>query len=145
MRKLFKDKKGEGMFLFYMLLIIVAGMFLALHFNTTMLILERGKLYAVADEAADRAVWAIYQYDEQDLESGGKPDVNADMSLAALIAQQVFASNGFVLQNAKAHMDGSYLVVEGDVGAAYKQPTLSGAVNNVWFHVEGRAPIAKVQ
>lgn len=145
MMKIFKDKKGEGMFLFYMMLIVIAGMFLALHFDTTMLILQRGKLYAIADEAANKAAWEVYKWDKQGIESGGKPNVSADMVLAASIAQKVFSDSGYTLQNAKAHLDGAYLVIEGDINSVYSQPILPAGTSNVRFHVEGRANLKKIK
>jgi len=125
MKKFLKDKKGNGMLVFFFLVFVIALMLYMYQTNTTRLILERSRLYTLADEAANKAAWEIYQYQSQNLNTTGQIDVNL-LQAAANKAVEFFKSKGYTLQNASAHLEGKYLVITGDVVTKYKEPVLPG-------------------
>jgi len=125
MKKLLKDKKGSSAFIFFFLVFVIALMLYMYHTNTTFLILERSRIYEMADEAANKAAWEIYQYQSQPLNSTGQIDANL-LQIASDKAINFFKSKGYTLQNASAHIEGNYLVITGNVVTKYKEPVLPG-------------------
>lgn len=125
MKNFLKDKRGSGAFVFFFLVFAIALMLYMYQANTTFLVLERSHLYALADEAANKAAWEIYQYQSQNLNTAGQIDVNL-LQAAANKAVEIFKSKGYTLQNASAHIEGKYLVITGDIVTKYREPVLPG-------------------
>lgn len=143
MRNFLKNKKGNGMLVFSFLIFTIISMFYIYQTGTTRLILERGYLYIIADEAANKAAWEIYQYESQNMNSTGQIDANL-LQIAANKAVEVFASKGYTLQNASAHIESGYLVITGNIVTKYKKPVLPDNDNYVGFSIEGRAVLKNI-
>lgn len=125
MKSFLKDKKGNGMLVFFFLVFVIALMLYMYQNNTTYLVLERSRLYTLADEAANKAAWEIYQYQSHNLSTKGQIDINL-LQAAANKAVEFFKSKGYTIQNTSAHIEGRYLVITGDVVTKYKEPVLPG-------------------
>lgn len=141
-----KDKKGSAMVIWFLGLILVTLMFLAMQVGTTRIIYEKSKLYTIADEAADKAAEELYEYQTDPLKNNGNVDLNTGLQLAANKAVSVFAQYGLTLNNPTVHFDKGFLVVDGTVSTPYVNPTLTTRnADNISFIIEGRSLIRKVR
>jgi Flp pilus assembly protein TadG len=141
-----KDKKGVSMVIWFLLVFIIVTAYIGFQFNTIALINERSKLYAIADESADKAAEELYEYQTDPLKNNGNVDLNTGLQMATNKAVSVFSQYGLTLNNPSAHFDKGYLVIDGTVSTPYMNPVLSSkGKTNIVFNVEGRALIRKVK
>jgi hypothetical protein len=143
MIKFIKDKRGISTYLWFVLIFIIIGMYVAFQVSNTVMINERAKIYAMADEAANKAAQEIYQYQKDTLSKEGQVDQDA-LDKGLIIAEDVFKSHGFTLLNPQIMLDKGYLVVKGDIVTPYKKPVISGGTDNIVFHIEGRSILKKL-
>lgn len=124
-RSFIKDKSGSAMLIWSLGLIAITFMFIAMQTGVTKIIYEKNRLYVIADEAANKAAWEIYQYQSQSMNANGQIDVNA-LQAAVNKAADVFKNYGLDLQNPLVHIEGGYLIVNGNVVTKYKEPVTAG-------------------
>lgn len=144
---IFKDKRGTGMILFYLLLIIVSFMFIFLYFNTFLLVNEKSMVDIIADEAITAAVHELYKIAYNEITTYGTISDKQEYKDAI----KMFVENFFLSYNRSAvitqvSVANGYLTVEGyTTHNHYKNPDMSGEATPVDFRFKAFAIIKNVR
>ncbi|TCO57777.1 hypothetical protein [Caldanaerobacter subterraneus] len=129
-KRLCADKRGNGMLIYALGIVVAALMFTWYQTAFSQLLIERTKLLKIADEAVLKASWEIYEYQSLTLSQTGTIDPQALQKGVAKVVDY-FSKNGYTVKNTNLSVQRGYLVLKTEIDLYYKKPSLLNPVAQI--------------